>query len=205
MIVGHTKFTPDSCFGLLKQKFRKSQVNTLQQLKTVVETSASCNEVEMVGWEDGISIIPTYDWSTYLGEGMLKVKGIKKYQHFHFHASGKGTVSCQIVSDSAAKEITLLRNTSSWTVSSSILPDQIQPKGLDPNRQWYLYDKIRPFCEDENNKNKTCPLPTCPKPSNIRNTPEPSTQSPISSPPTKRSKICGKCGTIGHNSRTCNH
>ena len=61
MVVGHTKFTPDSCFGLLKQRFRKCHVQTLQDMANVVTTSATCNNVEVVGWEDGVPIIPTYD------------------------------------------------------------------------------------------------------------------------------------------------
>ena len=41
---GHTKFPPDTCFGLLKQKFRKTDVDSLDDFETVVEKSASVNE-----------------------------------------------------------------------------------------------------------------------------------------------------------------
>ena len=90
MIAGHTKFSPDSCFGLLKQQFRKTCVDTLKDLSDVVEKSASCNTVEMVGWEDGIPLIPTYNWQSYFADKMVKVKGIKNYQHFTFTNSKKG-------------------------------------------------------------------------------------------------------------------
>ena len=92
MIVGHNKFTPDSCFGLLKQAFRRTHVQTLQAMADVVTNSAVCNEVEVVGWEDGVPLIPTYDWSSYFAEHMNKVVGIKKFHHFTSIKSKPGTV-----------------------------------------------------------------------------------------------------------------
>ena len=217
MIAGHTKFSPDSCFGLLKQQFRKTCVDTLQDLSDVVEKSASCNTVEMVGWEDGIPLIPTYDWQSYFADKMVKVKGIKKYQHFTFTNFKKGQVFCRVSSDSTAIEESLLRIGKNgsvpampWKPSTSLLPDIIQPKGLDAKRQWYLYEKIRPFCTKEENKNKTCPLPRFPNPCNFtQGAPEPpslSSPHPPSpqSPPAKRPRTCKNCGKTGHNSRTCN-
>ena len=46
---GHTKFSPDTCFGLLKQKFRKTDVDSLDDFATVVEQSASVNKSQLVG------------------------------------------------------------------------------------------------------------------------------------------------------------
>ena len=77
MIVGHTKFSPDSCFGLLKQKFRKTTVNTLHDLCQVVEQSAACIKAEVVGWEDGVPLVPIYNWHAYFSGCMAKVTGIK--------------------------------------------------------------------------------------------------------------------------------
>ncbi len=102
MIVGHTKFSPDSCFGLLNQKFRKTIVNKLQDIADVVTQSAVCNEVEVVGWEDGVSKIPTYDWQSYFAVHLNKVIG---YQHFNFNNNNIGTVSCREVSDGPTLEI----------------------------------------------------------------------------------------------------
>ncbi len=48
------KFSHDSCFGLLKQKYIRTAVNTLQAIADVVTESAVCNNVEVVGWEDGV-------------------------------------------------------------------------------------------------------------------------------------------------------
>ena len=82
MIVGHTKFTPDSCFGLLKQQFRRTHVETLGDIAEVVKKSGVCNDVEVVGWEDGVVEIPTYDWCSYFAENLKKVSGIKSTSIF---------------------------------------------------------------------------------------------------------------------------
>ena len=37
MIVGHTKFAPDWCFGLFKQRFRRTKVGCLADIARVVE------------------------------------------------------------------------------------------------------------------------------------------------------------------------
>ncbi len=49
MLVGHTKFSPDWCFGLLKQRFRHTFVSSLQDLADVITQSADVNEVQFVG------------------------------------------------------------------------------------------------------------------------------------------------------------
>ena len=62
--------------------------------------------------------------------------------------------------DTQQTRIQLLK--SPWMPDGSELPSIIQPKGLSPERQWYLYDQIGPFCP-ENDRNITCPFPTVPK------------------------------------------
>lgn len=65
LLVGHTKFAPDWCFGLLKQKFRKTSVGCLEDLVRVVNQSASCNQAQLVGTEDGTIFVPQYDWAGF--------------------------------------------------------------------------------------------------------------------------------------------
>lgn len=43
------------------------------------------------------------------------------------------------------------------------LPDQQIPPGLDANRKWYLFEKIREFCSVAT-RDITCPQPDVPKP-----------------------------------------
>ena len=53
LIVGHTKFSPDWCFGLLKRKFKRTAVNSLEDLVTVVDQSAVVNKAQLVGSQSG--------------------------------------------------------------------------------------------------------------------------------------------------------
>ena len=213
MIVGHTKFTPDSCFGLLKQQFRRTHVETLGDIAEVVKKSGVCNDVEVVGWEDGVVEIPTYDWCSYFAENLKKVSGIKKYQHFSFQKASKGKVLCKEVSDGVEVEYDLLKDPS-WKPSVAELPDTVKPKGLNAFRQWYLYEKIRQYCS-ERSRDTTCPLPSTCRPATPSTpigsrSPSPSREEDLSDstqlPPAKKQRICGTCGQSGHNKRTCtNH
>ena len=41
MLVGHTKFSPDSFFGLIKKVYRHSSVSSLSELVGVIERSTT--------------------------------------------------------------------------------------------------------------------------------------------------------------------
>ena len=209
MIVGHTKFTLDSCFGLLKQKFRRTRVETLEDMAEVVRGSAVCNEVEIVG-RDGTVNVPTYDWCSHFAPHLKKVSGIKQYQHFSFIKGSEGMVKCKVVSDGCEFEFDLLKD-DEWEPTTSDMPEVVKPKGLNATRQWYLYDKIRQYCS-ERSRDVTCPLPSVNRPSTPSTTPigSPSRSDAIlenqlspQPPPTKKQRICGACGQTGHNRRTC--
>ena len=66
MISGHTKFSPDACFGLIKRKFSWTDVSSLDDLARVVEESAACNICQLVGAQDGSTIVPSRDWARFL-------------------------------------------------------------------------------------------------------------------------------------------
>ena len=76
MITGHTKFSPDWCFGLLK-KYRWTKVGGLSDLCGVVNDSAAVNIAQPTRLEDGSAVVPTYNWQEYF-RFLTKVKGIKK-------------------------------------------------------------------------------------------------------------------------------
>eukprot|EP00117_Sycon_ciliatum_P006959 scpid48468/ scgid2473/ len=52
MVTGHTRCLVDGCFGLLKQKFRHSDIYTMKQLETVVNDSAACNHAQLIPGSD---------------------------------------------------------------------------------------------------------------------------------------------------------
>jgi len=94
LIVGHTKFAPDWAFGLLKQRFRKTRVDCLDDLVRVVEGSAEVNHAQLVATQAGEVMVPTYDWAGFF-EAPFKqtaLRGIKSYHHFKFDAVHPGVV-----------------------------------------------------------------------------------------------------------------
>ena len=51
MRVGHTRCLVDACFGLLNKRYRSSECDTMEHLKTTVELSAKGNSVQLFDWE----------------------------------------------------------------------------------------------------------------------------------------------------------
>ena len=97
--------------------------------------------------------MPSYNWLSFFAPQFKKVTRIKQYQITLTHP---GVVVCKDYSDSPCTPITSLKQP--WTPKSTELPPVITPSGLSPEREWYLFDKIRPFCE-RRYQDITCPMP----------------------------------------------
>ena len=190
LVVGHTKFAPDWCFGLFKRRYRRTNVGSLQSIAQVVNESADCNVSQLVAWEDGNMIVQTLNWTDFFAPHLKKIV-IKKYHHFRTTLSAPGCVFVKEQSDSPELKIDLLK--APWNPPAHELPEVVPPKGLSAERQWYLREQIRPFCPDED-KDTVCPLPTVPKPGSRQGTPNPE----YSAPPPKRRRVCGICKEVGH-------
>jgi len=93
MLGGHTKFSPDWCFGLMKKKFRRTFVSSLPHLVQVVEgsTEGGLNKAQLVGDGQGEVYVETYDWKSFPSSGK-KVSNIQKYHHFTFTHDELGVV-----------------------------------------------------------------------------------------------------------------
>lgn len=161
LVVGHTKFSPDWCFGLFKKRLRVTKVGTLSDIEAVVNDSAVVNTAQLCGREDGTIIVPTYDWKAKFASTYRNIPQIKSYHQFHFTHNTPGTVHVKEHADTEVKHINIIRSPS--TVPSPELPPTVTPRGLPPERQWYLYDHIRDFCP-EDAKDLVAPLPSVPKP-----------------------------------------
>ena len=85
MRVGHTRCFVDGGFGLLKQQYRKSDIDTVEQLATAINDSCHFNEAVTFTWQ-------WYQWDTYLSQIFNPVRNITKYQNFHFSAEQPGKV-----------------------------------------------------------------------------------------------------------------
>ncbi|XP_041373710.1 LOW QUALITY PROTEIN: uncharacterized protein LOC121386766 [Gigantopelta aegis] len=156
LLTGHTKFSCDWCFGLVKRLFRKTEVNCLAEISEVVNASSNVNIAQLCGHESGEVIVDTFDWTHYLGTYFRKLVGIKKYHHLTFHDN---KVTVMEFADSEAKEIDLFKG----EIPPGSMPNKIKPKGLDAKRRWYLYDEIRQFASEES-RDTIAPLPQVPKP-----------------------------------------
>ena len=206
LLVGHTKFAPDWCFGLLKQRFRRSRVDCLDDIVQVIQSSAVVNEVQLVAKQNGEILVPTYDWAEFFQPHFSRtaLKGIKSYQHFRFDAANPEIVYVSTVADGPEKKITLLSD-STWTPSPLELPPVIPPVGLSLERQTYLFEKIREFCRPEV-RDEVCPRPAG------YGIAERQTRviSPLSTdneaesvPPSAKRRLCSICQQPGHNKRSC--
>ena len=133
LVVGHTKFSPDWCFGLLKQRFRRTNVGCLDDIVQVVDDSAKVNVAKLVGSQEGEKIVPTYNWSGMFQGHLRKLPQIKKYHHFRFDASTPGCVHYRCESDSDEHTISLVQD-HTWLPSQNNTPDNVAPIGLSLER-----------------------------------------------------------------------
>ena len=64
LLVGHTKFVPDWCFGLFKRLFKRTKVGSLEEIAAVVDCSTTCNNYpQLVGTSDGRMAVTFYNGS----------------------------------------------------------------------------------------------------------------------------------------------
>ena len=94
MVVGHTKFAPDGYFGLIKYRYRRSNVYTYDQLADLIEKSSENghNICQRYSYSKGSQNFIYQDWSSLFSKYFKKLSGIRKYHHFHF--SHQNRVGC---------------------------------------------------------------------------------------------------------------
>jgi len=109
--VGHTKFSPDWCFGILKQKLRRTKIDNLDDLKTAVEKSATVNLAQLVGAQNSDVIVPHYNWHDSLSQIFTKMPNIKKLHQFHIKRdiSGLPTLNVSKFSDTPSHVMNILK------------------------------------------------------------------------------------------------
>ena len=145
LIPGHTIFAPDWCFGLVKQRARRTFTSSLFDIARAVEESAVVNAAELVGLHNGEVRVPAYDWVTYLEQYFKKLPKIKSYHHFRFNKQQQRTVFCKEYWYSEERAINLLQNRSQLPQPGQ-LPAIVTPEGISRERAQYLYKEIWEFC-----------------------------------------------------------
>ena len=165
LVVGHTKFSPDSHFGLIKQRYRRSKVYTFEQLAKAVEESTPngynlCHRVQMGGSNE----IIYRDWGSWLSKFFTTVPHITNYHHFMMSNTNPGVVTLKTDMDSEKEKINIIKTPFNFKNTREYPPNCLHPVGLSDERQWYLYSQIRQHIPNEQDKDATCPKPTCFKP-----------------------------------------
>jgi hypothetical protein len=162
LLVGHTKFSPDGFFGLIKQHYRRSQVYTYDQLANIVESSSKNGHNRCIRVSKNLVPPVLYrDWSTWLSQYFSACKGLSAYQHFRMEKHHPSMLFVKERKNSQEAAIKLAKDGCplSNTLPPETLPEQILPAGLSAKRQWYLYNQIRCHIPNDHDKNETCPLP----------------------------------------------
>ena len=74
--VGRTKFAPDSCFGLFKQRFRRTSVGSLEDIAAVMNDSSVVNFAQLVGTSEGEILVQSYDWTGFFSKMFRKIDAL---------------------------------------------------------------------------------------------------------------------------------
>ena len=209
MLTGHTKFSPDRFFGLFKKVFRRSSVSTLSDISLVMKrsTRAEQNVPQLIHGPGGETLVAFYRWTEYLSQFFRLIPNILSYHNFRVTYNQPGIVYLREFSNSAETQFDILK-TNVNVENIHGLPNLTRIPGLDLQRQWYLYEHIRPHCKLNLVADMTCPKPSQPKASissNAQNPPQTASGTEGNSTPSgsKRKRTCSNCHNIGHTKRTC--
>ena len=159
MITGHTRCLVDGCFELIKQKYRRSESDTIDHLVQVVNQSAACNYAQAYRMDDGSSNWKWRSWDTFLSNYFKPLKGIRKLHHFRFSSSDVGIVHVkESVHDQEVAVSILKAPVDESALTSTLLPLELTPAGLTHYRKQYLYNSIREHVRTDF-RDQLCPNP----------------------------------------------
>ena len=91
MVPGHTKFTCDGSFGLIKKHYRKTTVDCVNHIVEVVKKSSAAGLNKAQHYDNGKGF-QYLNLNSVLGIFFKKLNGLQKYQHFLFEATHPGVV-----------------------------------------------------------------------------------------------------------------
>ena len=117
MRVGHTRCATDWYFGALKKKFRSLDVDSIDDVEVVVNSSSKANHDVMFGWE-------WRDWPAFMDTMFKPVKGIGTHQHYGSSKDSPGTVFVRAEPTSAKTAVQLLKQNATVTPDFACSPTQ---------------------------------------------------------------------------------
>jgi hypothetical protein len=161
MIAGHTKFSPDRSFGMIKKLYNKSTIYTKEQFVEVVKNSSPKGLNQVQCYENGKGF--RYTNFKVLEKYFEKLPKIRKYHHFLFSANNLGIVKVKEFVDDSWIEINLWKDKSRIMENIKEIRELVfpvlTPKPLPKERQDYL-DKNFPSLVKKEFQDITCPQPT---------------------------------------------
>ncbi|KAJ8318239.1 LOW QUALITY PROTEIN: hypothetical protein KUTeg_003330 [Tegillarca granosa] len=156
-IPGHTRCLVDAGFSHGKRLFRRSECETIFQLRDIFEKSAVNNKAVLYE-ENGNQTWEWRNWKAFLSARFQALKGIQKFHHFRFEATSPGKVFVKENHDSIETSVSILKV---GAVIDGSKPDPIPAAGLSQERAKYLYRVVQPFVRPQYQDS------LCPRPNNI--------------------------------------
>ena len=94
MVAGHTKFSPDGFFGLIKLLLRKSEVDNLNDLTKIIQysTTGKYNIVQTVFDDKENQVVYCYKQTDQLKQNFTTIPNILKQHYFEFNSLYQGQV-----------------------------------------------------------------------------------------------------------------
>lgn len=143
MRVGHTRCSVDAKFGRLKQQYRSSEVDNMDDIVAAVDSSCAANDALRYSWA-------WRPWDTFLAEYFLPIRGIRRYQHFRATKAKPGVLLLKESCDDEEKELVLLRPSKTVSdVTAAGLPAALTTAGMSEQRLEYLEAQIKPYLAED--------------------------------------------------------
>ena len=163
MVHGHTKFRPDSYFGLFKKYYRRQDhVDDMDDLADCVRQcgqNVTCVPQLYQNWQ-------YHGLNAFLSQWFGPLVGFGRYQTFDFDREHPGVMKMKAMpSDTNPTEVNMLRagvaiKDIQEAYQSQSMPPVISPNGLSLTRSLYLYEKVREYVCDPKKRDRVCPKPT---------------------------------------------
>jgi hypothetical protein len=162
MLPGHTKFSPDSAFGLYKLCYRKNKVDSLYEAIDCCKKATNNSQIiphiygKHLGDEE--LKIDFRNWNLFLRKHFKDIPNLTEISSFYFTKENPGLVKIKRQPETAWETIRLLKKPR-FVFPNNSQASVIVPKGLDLERQQYLFKEIRGFIRNPKRKDITCPKP----------------------------------------------
>lgn len=99
------------------------------------------------------------DWGSYLERFFKPIARMTRYNYFRFDWRQPGWVELRVDPKDEPERQFILRRSRYRFPKPVKYPAVIEPDGLGPERQQYLYTKIRPLVRNPKKRDLTCPRP----------------------------------------------